>query len=119
MEKLQKIYQWPFKLGYGEKIKFESKYSLDESVEKLKTLTMKWHFLLAFALVFSPNSRIAGKISKDSVKIVRAQPFIFSIPGKPYFFGKFVKYSDRNILDIVSMLIHTGVKNPKLSNSFN
>ena len=26
MEKLQKIYQWPFKLGYGEKIKFESKY---------------------------------------------------------------------------------------------
>lgn len=96
--KLGKIYQWPY--DYGELVKFKSKFSLNESINRLEKVTRKkrWCILLAFTISKGFGSELAGKITKDNVILVRTRSAI-NIATKPQFVGKFIEDNGNVILN--------------------
>ena len=80
-------------------MKFESKVSIEESVQQLSKVAKKCRGCLSLTFVSSGklDSQLAGIVSKNRVVLVRAKSWLVKNMGKPHFYGRFVKNSDGQV----------------------
>ncbi len=97
VKKIEKIYQWPG--NYGGVVRFESRYPLKESIERLQKSSVR-RFSLSGALTTLAESQIVGRVSEKCVVLVRVLPVLSLLnPGNRItFIGKFIELSDGKVV---------------------
>jgi hypothetical protein len=74
------------------RIEVRSRFSLEESVARLRTATRRWASLDAWI-----SQSAVGTVSAEKVSLQRSIPF-FSNGFKPFFYGRFVQVQDGVVL---------------------
>ncbi len=96
---MKKNYAWS--CDYGDPLRVESKFSLNESVERLSKITRdkSWGSIRNLGLpTKGEDSEFVGSVSKDNVNIYRVRRSIYH-SGKPHFEGRFVEAGGRVVLE--------------------